>query len=45
MEKQVQFRAERCQKYALHQKMIQIKAVRNWILHKKVPVYLSRECS
>ncbi len=32
----IHYGAQRCQKYALHQKKIRIKVVRNWILYKKV---------
>ncbi len=35
--KNIQFRAQRCQKYASHEKKLQIKVVQNWILYKKVP--------
>ncbi len=36
MAKQIHFRAEHCQKYALRQKFLQIKVVKDSILYKKV---------
>ncbi len=32
----IQFRAQHCQKYASHEKKLEIKVVRHWILSKKV---------
>ncbi len=35
------FRAERCQKYALFQRKLQMKAVQNWISYKNSEAYVS----
>ncbi len=36
----IQFRAQRCQKYASHEKKLPIKVVQNWIFYKKVSKWI-----